>query len=78
MLHVPIAAIFGFTILKSAIVPCLVGWVWLLVVVGGVLFTKYSSKIRKMLDSKTEKKLSVLEQRIKDGKEGICTIVEVV
>lgn len=78
MFHVPIAAIFSFTILKGALVPCFIGWIWVTIVVSGVLFTKYSSDIRKKLSERQNVKLSLLEQRIKDGKEGICTIVEVV
>lgn len=34
--------------------------------------------LRPGLNARYERKLSLLEQRIKDGREGICTIVEVV
>lgn len=78
MIQVPIAAVFGFTIYKGTMIPCVVGW-------GAVLFwscfalvTYGLKKLRPKLNQLHERKLSLLEQRIKDGKEGICTIVEVV
>jgi len=78
MIQVPIAAVFGFTIYKGTMIPCIVGW-------GMVMFwtffalVKYTlAKLRPKLNELQERKLSLVEQRIKDGKEGICTIVEVV
>lgn len=77
MIQVPIAAFFGFAIQKGTVIPCIVGW-------GGVAFFTILALVKKMyamirptLDARHEKKLTLLEQRIKDGKEGICTIVEV-
>lgn len=78
MIQVPIAAIFGFAIQKGAMIPCIVGWGGVAFVTICALVSKIWDMIRPALDSRHEKKLSLLEQRIKDGKEGICTIVEVV
>lgn len=52
---------------------------WLIVVAIGAiyLFSTVEKRLKAKLSERHEKKLSLLEQRIKDGKEGICTIVEV-
>lgn len=76
--YVPIAAVFGYSILKSTLLPCAVGWAWIMFGVFALISNKYGRSIRSKLSAHQERKLSILEQRIKDGKEGICTIVEVV
>lgn len=78
MIQVPIALVFGFTITKGAMIPCIIGWLAVAFVVICAIASAIWGRIRPMLDERHEKKLSLLEQRIKDNKEGICTIVEVV
>lgn len=78
MIQVPIAAVFGFTIYKGTMIPCVVGWGALAFFGGLALIKKILAALRPKLDERHERKLSLIEQRIKDGKEGICTIVEVV
>ena len=78
MIYVPVAAFLGTPILVGTITPCVVGWIWLLVITSGLLYAKYRPRILEVFNARQQHKLSLLEQRIKDGKEGICTIVEVV
>lgn len=78
MALVPSALIFGWTIPKGLIGVCAVGWTWTATISAALLWNKHGYKIKKRLGAREAKKLSLIEQRIKDGREGICTIVEVV
>lgn len=74
---VPLALVFGWPLVQAQAIPA--ACVWILIGVG-VLLTLLGiigKFVRAKLDDRHERKLTILEQRIKDGKEGICTIVEV-
>lgn len=77
MLYVPLAAVSGWVIHPGFIVPAVVGWGWAAIFGIVWVFGKIGPYIRERLSDRYERKLSILEQRVKDGKEGICTIVEV-
>lgn len=73
MFHVPLAYVFGWEVLAGTGSPCIVGWVWVVCVIGAMIHLHMGDRLK----ARHERKLSILEQRIKDGKEGVCTIVEV-
>lgn len=77
MLYVPLAAVTGWGVSHHMIIPCVVGWGWLFILGIAWVCSKVGPMIRERLSDRYERKLSILEQRVKDGKEGICTIVEV-
>lgn len=74
---VPLAVWLDLPFLKEMIVPALA--VWFISTGMGVIYllSEVSKRVRTKLSERHEKKLNLLEQRIKDGKEGICSIVEV-
>lgn len=78
MVQVPVAWLFGFEIMKGALVPCFIGWAGVAMFSLWALVLYIHDLVRPGLNARHERKLSLLEQRIKDGREGICTIVEVV
>lgn len=78
MVYAPLAGIFGWTIPKGLIGVCVVGWVWATIISVSLLWNFHGNKIKQRLGARRARKLSLIEQRIKDGKEGICTIVEVI
>lgn len=73
---VPLAFLFGWPMVAAQVIPA--GCLWFLIGAGFVLMLlgAIGKRIRAKLDDRHERKLTILEQRIKDGKEGICTIVE--
>lgn len=75
-LYVPMAIFFDLPLNKAQLVPAIMSW---LIATGALvllLLDHFKGRMRKVLSARREKQLSLLEQRIKDGKEGICTIVE--
>lgn len=75
---VPLAIWLDLPFDKNQLPPAAIFWV-VLTGLGIInLVIAISKPLRAKLSERHEKKLSLLEQRIKDGKEGICTIVEVV
>lgn len=78
MIYVPLAAIVGWDFAKGMVGVCIVGWFWATVLVCSLAWNTHKARIKKLLGAREARNLTLLEQRIKDGKEGICTIVEVV
>lgn len=78
MMYVPLAALIGWTIPEGFVGVCIIGWIWTVIIGSSVAWNIHGSKIKKRLGAREARKLTLLEQRIKDDREGICTIVEVV
>lgn len=78
MVYVPLALHYEWTLVAARIVPCIIGWgvVGMSILFG--LIEMIGKWLRPKLDAHHAERLSLLEQRIKDGKEGVCTIVEIV
>ncbi|MDX9668677.1 hypothetical protein [Pseudomonas sp. P8_250] len=76
-LFTPIAILLGMPFIKLLVVPALITWSAVCLAAVAYLFSHFSKIIRAKMSERYDKKLTLLEQRIKDGKEGICTIVEV-
>lgn len=77
-IYVPIAAILGFTLAPASIGCAVAAWLFIFFFLLVFVVNKYSGVIKAALSARQQNKLSLLEQRIQDGKDGICTIVEVV
>lgn len=76
-LYVPLAIFFDFPLDKGQLIPAFMSWLMLCALLVMALFEHFKGRLRAKLSARREKQLSLLEQRIKDGKDGICTIVEV-
>ncbi|MNL59453.1 hypothetical protein D3C87_1831880 [compost metagenome] len=70
--------VFGWPVSPGNIVIAVVAWVWIVIIGVGVTLKYFEDDIRAKLSARRTKQLNLIEQRIKDGKDGICTIVEVV
>lgn len=75
-LYVPLAIFFDLPLHKTQLLPAFMGMLMTVAALVITLLECFKGKLRKALSVRQEKQLSLLEQRIKDGKEGICTIVE--
>ncbi|MNC48139.1 hypothetical protein D3C75_972370 [compost metagenome] len=76
--YAPLAMVFGWPVSPGNIVIAVVAWVWIVIIGVGVTLKYFEDDIRAKLSARRTKQLNLIEQRIKDGKDGICTIVEVV
>jgi hypothetical protein len=76
-LWTPLAIWLGLPLIKSFITLAVVTWFGVCLAGAAYIFSHFSKIVRTKMSERYDKKLSLLEQRIKDGKEGICTIVEV-
>lgn len=77
MVTVPVAIAIGVPILKTSllgamVVPCLVGWMSVVIGLLGYLLAWITDK----LEARHKVKVSLLKQAALDKKEGICTLVE--
>lgn len=72
-LYLPVAAVFGLAIPAGVKVAGTI--IWSASGTAGIIILL--QLLGQRLLKREESKLSILEQRIKDGREGICTIVEV-
>lgn len=74
----PLALLLDLPYIKE-LAP-MAGAVWVIGIVGLLvqLVSWLMENFGAKLSERQERKLNLLEQRIKDGKEGICTIVEIV
>ena len=70
----PIALYFGVPVVEHVVVFATITYGAGLV---GLITWLYETKIKDWSGQRREKKLSLLRQRMLDGKEGICTILEV-
>lgn len=76
MLYTPIAIFCGFPVAGGNIAMAVTGWAAMAFFLLAALIDHYKGAIRAKLSERKQKQLNILEQRIKDGKDGICTIVE--